>query len=508
MRASLSVLVCVACAGPPPVAPAPTAEAPTTAPIAEVSDGEGLSAALGGKAELIRLRPGTYEGRKPVLVGRTVTLEGDGTEVDALLIVTGTRVTVRGLRLNRGLSGRYARGLRVESSTISSSGRADSLSLLQTTAELVGVSLVSGRSTGVFAASSTVAFEDGRILATGSNHAMRVDAGRVRMSRMDLEGGSASVLWADRGAQVELDDVDITTQRPSAIGVHVTNAAVVDARRSQARLPVGVALLVREAEASWEDGILDARGTEPALGVAGGAVEVRSSTVTSGAGGVGSVGAFRTVQGNLRIDSTFVRMTSSAGITVGRGRLILRDSRIVGPGAGPLDPGQAEAAVIANGSGAAVDLRRVELRRLPGFGVLSSNDAQVTVDTTTVADAAGGIWLEDVRWGPPTVSRVRIRGCRSEPGLGFVRSTVGVRDAIVADCSTGVLAGERSRVDVDGLTVLRAERGVWASLGGRVDLRNGRARSVDRWGIAGCVGRSRIGGLGTETGTTGTSLCR
>jgi hypothetical protein len=494
-----------ACAGSPePPRPEPVASEPPPVRVAP-GDPDALAAALASRAPRVELLPGVHRPRGPIRLVRAVILagagDGGGARLYAPVAVSGPDVRIEDLQLRAGLDVRYAPGLSVESATVSGSGRRDAVTLVESEARFRRVYVEAGRESGVFASSSTVSWHEGWV--RGGVRSVRIDAGRAQLVGVDLEGPQLGALWADRGAQVELTDVDVLAPAASATALHATEGATVEGVDLELQAG-GAAVIARTARVELSTVTVDHSGLSAALGVAGATVTVRRSRLRAGPGGLAAVGPYRRFGSRLSLDDVSVIMPrGGTAVTVARGSVTARNVTLRGGGAAALGPADAEAGFVVRGPRAAVDLDGVRIERWPGLGGIFTRDASVRVRSSTVTSASGGFFVDGIRHPPARLSRVRVEGCVSEPGLAFAATTARVSTATITRCPPGgVFAGSRADVELDDVHVRRARFGFGAFDGARMEVRGGSVSTATVGALAGCLGGARVELLGTRTAST------
>lgn len=510
--AQVGALLVAGCrAGPEATPPKPAAAAVPPATAVSPEDPDGLLRALAAGARRIELLPGVHRPAEAVHLSRPTELFGrrrsGGARLYGQLVITSGGVHVHDLQLRSGLALRFADGVRIETATVSAGGQRDAVNLVASRATLDRVNLEAGADSGLFATGSTVTWSRGR--STGGLRSVRLDGGRLSGTELQLEEARLTGLWADRRAEVALSDVAVRMDRSDGIALHVTEGSSVRAERARIA-SAGSALIAREARVALVDLEVEHRGTLPALGVAGATVTVSGGDLVVGVGAAASVGAHRRQRGRLELFD--VRIEQPAGgtsVTVSQATLHARRVRFRGAGATALGAADAEAAVLARGPGATVDVEGLRVEQWPGLAGLFVNDARTRIDTATVTDAAGGFGFENVRSPRSRLEQVRIEGCVSDPGFGFLASAGTVRTATVTDCPAGgLVAGGRSDVTAEQVYVRGGRFGFGAFDGGVITARGGRVRGATLGAVAGCLSRSHVHLDGTDTSTLPLARCR
>lgn len=504
---------CGGCAGgaPLPAAESTPGEQPLPTTRVSADDPDALLRAVAAGAPRIELLPGVHRVPRDLRIGRPTELfgsrSGGGARLYGRVVVTANDVRLRDLQLRSGVAVRFARGLEIDTATIAAGDQPDALNLVESSAELEKVNLEGGRDSALFSTSSTVAWRGGR--AEGGLRSLRADGGAWQLERVALRGARLAGAWLDRGARAELAYVTIEPGAADALGLHLTAGAHAEARSLQV-VASGSALLVRQASLGAEALVVEHAGAVPALGVAGATVTVSRAQIRAGPGGVASVGPYREARGLLRLQQVDVTMLQGrTAFTVDRGTLRATDLHVRGEQSAPVDPREAEAAIVARGAGARVRLERFSVERWPALAGLFTVDADVRISTATVARAAGGFAFEEVRARTPWLEGLRIRGCVSDPALAFLDSAGSVRTATITNCPPGgIIAGGTSRVTAHDVAVEGARVGFGAFGGGRLEAVGGRVRDADLAAVAGCAADSTVILDGTDTSTLPRALCR
>lgn len=513
--AALAVAGCTRNGGPielftPPPPPEVAYVSPDGGDLAdgtEASPFATLARALRSGRPRIVLLPGVFP-EPEVVVSREVIIEGaerGRAVLDGHLFVSGAEVTVRRLEVTGGIATHLARGLSVEGATVAAGAKDDALSLVSSVARLEDLALECGPETCLQATSATVSAARVRARATRpSKRIFRVETSSVSLRDVELVGGGVAQLQAGLGSHLYVRGATLSDSAGSGLAA-VRDAEVV-AERIRVRGARRMSLLVQRAVATVIDSEL---GSTPELtvGVTGGDLTVRTSTVHGSAGGALSLSANGGVRAEVLLQDSLLRHLERDGAQVSGGTLTVRGGRFVGdgrPGDGPGD------AIVAHGDDARVHVEGARFERPRNFAVVLNGDAVGTI-TATVSDAGrGGVLIDDVAVAPVRLEGLVVVGCREGSGVVALRTpAVEVVGGRVTGCAeAGYLAGAGTRMTIRGATATGNLQYGFAAFGGStVVLEHARA-SGSRWAaFASCGEGARVEvGEGVELSGK-TALC-
>jgi hypothetical protein len=409
-----------------------------------------LDQALASGAPRIRLLPGRHAA-PAVPITHSVGLFGEpGARVAGRLEVSGAEVTVAGLWLEAGLELRTGRA-DVRTSTLGAGGEDDALNAYRARVELDGVRIRPGARAGVYVLGATLTLARSDI-AGATRRSLVGKASRVELTALRIEGAShAHGVCLNCRARLR----GVHTGDSARVGwvfkdsvVHVRGGALQGERH--ALLATGSQVMLREGRVGG--------GRVFALGANSSTVSLCRVQVEAAGGGLSGATGSR-----LEIQSSTIAFAEADGITMSGGALRLDEVRLRG-GASSRD------GLVLHGAHTGAVIRRSRVAGTSGWAMVSTADAKLWVDSSTIGPSGGGVWVQDGFRGNSQLRRSRIRGCFGEAGLRFdgawVRtSSISFDDCPVVGARRGELQAEGGRFGA-GIHLFGASRA--ALTGGRV----------------------------------------
>ncbi len=450
-----------------------------------------LRRALETDRSRIVLFPGRYA-EPDIVVSRAVQIEGPtvGKAVlDGHLFIAASQVTIRRLDITNGLALHLVHDVEVQSATIAAGAHDDALSVVSSRAQFRNLWLTCGEQTCVQTTGSTAAFN--RIEAWArpdSKRIIRVETSSVVIQNLYAEGGSNSQLQAS--AQSTLQVRGATLAHSLGNGLVALKDSKVHAYRVTVVRPSSFALLVQKSEVTVQDSHFDAGGALT-VGVTGGRLQIRSSTITAAVEGALSLSQNSGRSAQVTLRGGVIDHGAYDGVLVTGGRLQAFGTHFRGSGP-PSDHGDA---IVAHGVGAELELRGIQIVGPAGFGVVVNADATAIINGTITEPGRGGVLIDDVAVQAIVLRDLVVSGCRNGSGVtAWNTPDVQVQGGSVTGCDeAGYLAGQSTTMTIRGARAIGNREYGFAAFGGSLVRLQDSAASGSRWStFASCGDGARI----------------
>jgi len=451
-----------------------------------------LRRALSTTRPRIVLLPGVFP-EPEVVVNRPVRIEGSQPGAATLqghLFITSEQVQIQDLEITDGLAVHLAQDFHVQNATISASRQEDTISLVSSRGRLRDLNVTCGQQTCLQTTTATVRINGLRARPqSNSKRILRVESSSVAIVGLYAQGGDISQLQA--GLRSHLSVRSATLAGSLGNGLVAVQDATVKAQDLHIVGPQRFAVLVQHAQLELRHSTIEA-SHDVAVGVAGGVLTVRSSTITGASAGALSLSKNAGVLAKVTLIDGVIRHRGFDGALVSGGRLTVFGTRFEGEGPPSTSGGDA---IIAHGVDAELDLHGVHILRPAGFGVVFNADAIGAVGGRIIEPGRGGVLIDDVALEPVTATALHVQGCRGGSGVVALKTpSVLVQGGSVTGCSeAGYLAGGGSTVQVTGARALNNREYGFAAFGGSTLRVRSSTASGSRWSsFASCGDGARI----------------